>query len=270
MTWIKMRCDLTDDPSVIRMASILKADRFAVVGRLHKFWAWCDSHTVDGLVEFVDEEIVDELVSMSGFAKAMQLVGWLELLNGAVALPKFDRHNGKSAKKRAEATERKRLSRLAEDDEDEDEPQEDVTAKNMLSQKNATDVTKKCDQRREEKIREDIKEIPPIPPKGGRAAISLATYLQLCKAEGKKPIAEDDPVFAYASKVGIPHDFLRLQWLEFKERYSQPDAKRYKAWATVFGKSVRGNWFRLWYATDNGYALSTVGLQAEKMHREAA
>lgn len=114
----------------------------------------------------------------------------------------------------------------------------------------------------------------PIPPDGGlssrkRSAIAFPTFLAECKAAGVQPIPDDDSVFAYATTAGIPHDFLRLQWLEFKTRYSLPDAKRYKAWPTVFGKSVRGNWFRLWYATnDGGYALTTTGVQADNAHKE--
>jgi uncharacterized protein YdaU (DUF1376 family) len=111
------------------------------------------------------------------------------------------------------------------------------------------------------------KDITPRPPKG---ATSLDDYLEQCRREGKKPIAEDSPVFTYAKEIGLPHDFLRLQWLEFKARYSLPDAKKYKAWPTVFGKSVRGNWFKLWYVKDDTYFLSTQGLQAQKLHKEAA
>lgn len=125
------------------------------------------------------------------------------------------------------------------------------------------------------------KTIPPIPPKGGepgtnseeqrKTAISLRTYLDDCKRSGLKPIPEGHAVFAYAAKVGIPDDFLRLHWLEFKDRYTMPDAKRYKSWATVFHKSVKGNWFRLWYAANDGaYALTTIGLQAQRDHAEAA
>jgi len=109
--------------------------------------------------------------------------------------------------------------------------------------------------------------ITPIPPNG---ATSLDDYLEQCKREGKKPIAEDNPVFSYAKEIGLPHDFLRLQWLEFKNYYSLPGAKKYKAWPTVFGKSVRGNWFKLWHIKDSQYCLSTTGLQAQKLHKEAA
>lgn len=123
---------------------------------------------------------------------------------------------------------------------------------------------------------------PPIPPKGGepeakdesrkrQAAVSLKTYLEECKHAGQKAIPEGHAVFAYAAKVGIPDEFLRLHWLEFRERYTMPDAKRYKSWPTVFHKSVKGNWFHLWYAANDGsYALTTVGQQAQRNHQEAA
>lgn len=126
-----------------------------------------------------------------------------------------------------------------------------------------------------------LKTNTPIPPVGGKpsareksrkaSAIALPTYLEQCKASGEKPIPETDSVFEYAAKVGISQDLLRLQWLEFKERYSVADAKRYKAWPTVFGKSVRGNWFKLWFASNDGsYALTTVGQQAQRNHGGAA
>lgn len=111
----------------------------------------------------------------------------------------------------------------------------------------------------------------PIPPKGGSSAISFPQYLQNCKEQNISPIPEGDPVFAYAEEIGLPHDFLRLHWLEFKERYSAPDAKKYKSWKLVFNKSVRGNWLKLWHLNADGtYVLSTVGLQANKLHKVAA
>ena len=114
------------------------------------------------------------------------------------------------------------------------------------------------------------KEKPPIPPKGGNPAISLSTYLEKCKQEGCKPIPEDSAVFDYAKKIGLPNDFLKLQWLEFKARYCLPNSKRYKRWDTVFLKSVQGNWFKLWYVENGDYGLTTVGQQAKKANREAA
>jgi hypothetical protein len=90
------------------------------------------------------------------------------------------------------------------------------------------------------------------------------------KASGQKPIPEDDAVFTYAEGVGIPAEFLRLAWLEFRHRYTQPEAKRYRDWRAVFRKAVRGNWLKVWFLdpASNQYGLTTVGLQAQRAHQE--
>lgn len=170
------------------------------------------------------------------------------------------------------AAERKRAQRERERDNGGDGYLDDVTPSHTMSRH----VTP-----REEESREEHKN-PPIPPEGGnpveqsdqpkrKAAISLRTYLDECSQVGQKAIPEGHAVFGYAAKVGIPDDFLRLHWLEFKDRYTMPDAKRYKSWPTVFQKSVQGNWFHLWFAANDGsYALTTVGQQAQRNHQEAA
>ncbi|MBQ1761930.1 MAG: hypothetical protein IIZ92_03400 [Aquincola sp.] len=120
-----------------------------------------------------------------------------------------------------------------------------------------------------EKSREE--EIPPIPPKGAKPpAVGLKSWMQGIKAKGEKPIPDGDEVFTYAAEVGIPLEFLHLAWLEFKHRYGQPDAKRYRNWRLVFRKAVRGNWLKLWYVSSGEYALTTVGIQAQRAHQEKA
>ena len=111
----------------------------------------------------------------------------------------------------------------------------------------------------------------PIPPRGAKAAVSLKTWAESVKAKGEKLIPEDDAVFDYAAAAGIPDDFMALAWQEFRHRYSQPDAKRYRDWRQVFRKAVRGNWLKLWYADPNGeYRLTTTGIQAQRAMAEAA
>lgn len=113
------------------------------------------------------------------------------------------------------------------------------------------------------------KVIPPTPPKGGRkpAPVGLKAWLETIKASGEKPIPETDPVFTYAAEVGIPDEFLRLAWLEFRHRYAQPDVKRYRDWRAVFRKAVRGNWMKLWFVSSDGsFGLTTVGYQAQRAH----
>lgn len=250
--WIKMRTDLFTHPKVVRISSALKADRFRTVGGLMSVWCLFDAHSIDGQLEGYSLATVDDLIGWQGFASAMQAVGWLGDCPGGLVLPEFDKHNGQSAKRRAQDSDRKRAGRLSASEAD----------------KNGT---------REEK-RRDIKN-PPIPPeseddrtkgKSKKSAVGLPAYLQACRQSGVKPIPEGDTVFTYAEQVGIPLEFLRLHWLEFKARYSEPEAKRYKDWAAVHRKSVRGNWFKLWFiAPDGNVSLTTVGEQARRAHGEA-
>lgn len=117
----------------------------------------------------------------------------------------------------------------------------------------------------------DIKEIP-LTPKGvksKRSAIEIKKFLETCKTNSEKPIPETDPVFQYAEDVGIPLEFLRLAWREFVDRH-QEGQKRYTDWRRAFRNCVRANWYKLWWANDGGYQLTTVGIQAERKHIEAA
>ena len=99
--WIKMRLDLPEDPAVYRIARLTGLDRLAVVGRLYAFWAWADKHAVDGHVDGGESVDVDEMVSHAGFAEAMVKVGWLQIADGSLTIPKHERHNGESAKERS-------------------------------------------------------------------------------------------------------------------------------------------------------------------------
>lgn len=112
--WIKMRANLRSDPAVVSIARALRLDVDAVVGKLHAVWSWADGVTEDGLVDGVDAELVDEIARRKGFAAAMAATprsAWLIIRGNGVEFPRFDRHNGKSAKRRALDAERKRLDR---------------------------------------------------------------------------------------------------------------------------------------------------------------
>lgn len=115
MSWIKMRVELLDDPAVLRMAEALGLDEYAVVGRLHKLWSWADAHTIDGETDGVQAKWVDRYVGKTGFADAMSEVGWLLIVDDGIVFPEFEKHNGASAKRRAENTVRQRLSREQRD-----------------------------------------------------------------------------------------------------------------------------------------------------------
>jgi hypothetical protein len=106
--WIKVEKATPDKPEVLRMARLLELDRDLVLGKIVRFWSWADANSVDGVVDGVVSTDVDAVVDLPGFANALKVVGWLEFDDAAqkIALPKFGRHNGESAKKRALKTER--------------------------------------------------------------------------------------------------------------------------------------------------------------------
>ena len=109
--WIKMRTDLLTSPKVVRMASALNADRFRIAGGLLSVWSLFDAHSVDGILEGYTSSAVDELAAWPGFAESMLSVGWLEQDGTSLAMPRFDAHNGASAKRRAQDADRKRNDR---------------------------------------------------------------------------------------------------------------------------------------------------------------
>lgn len=117
---------------------------------------------------------------------------------------------------------------------------------------------------------------PSITVKGGAQArlsssrrsrseeISIAQFLENCKASGEKAIPEDDPVMEYAEKVGITNEMLAVAWAEFKAAYL-PTSKRYKDWRQTFRNAVRRNWYKLWFlAEGQGAAWTTAGEQARR------
>ena len=170
--WIKMRVDLHTDPAVMRMADVLGADSYQVVGWLYAAWVWADTHADrHGHVTLVSRSCLDTVTGRSGFGEAMESVGWLvsEAGDGAgITFPKFDRHMGEGAKERAKAAARKRLQRGRQAAAGHDgvtpvsrKCHADVTPESRPGHEK---VTPREEKRREEKISEDR---PSLPPAGG-------------------------------------------------------------------------------------------------------
>lgn len=262
--WIKMRNDLPDDPAVIAIAARLGLDEFAVIGRLHTLWAWADEQSRDGHAVGVTSAWLDRKVQRDGFADALVSVGWLEVTNDGLTIPNFENHNGETAKVRALGTRRKQRQRAGEAPVDVP-PTVPKTVATVSLDVSRTQRDKS--ETREEK-RRDI-EIP-LTPKPDRKlpVVSLGAWITTTKAKGEKPIPDDDPVFAYADRIALPREFLSLAWREFRGRYLEPEAKKYRDWRAVFRKAVRGNWLKLWYVAGDVYQLTTVGLQAQRLHAE--
>ena len=174
--WIKIDHEIHEKPEVLMIAQETGMDVYGVVGRLVRVWTWFDTHTHNGCANVALDAQLDAWTLCDGFAKAMRKAGWLTELG---TLPNFDRHNGKTAKRRVIAAETMRRSRCA----------------NVA-------LTAQPEKRREEKRRIQN---PPTPQRGDSAP------------EKRKPKTPFDPLSALSGIQGSPLDSpaFRAAWAEW-------------------------------------------------------
>lgn len=148
MNWVKINTALPRSPKVMLLASLMGVSRHEALGLAVDWLCWLDSVTTDGSTgltadlidmlfhpESVSQNFVTDVTACHKMSQTLVTIGWLEAgENGQLHAVDFEKHNGDSAKKRAEAAERQRKSRAR-----------------RSSQENVTEVTKKCDQIREDK-----------------------------------------------------------------------------------------------------------------------
>ena len=269
--WIKMRSNLWDDPRISWIVDSTDCSEAAAIGGLYWLWVAADQHSSDGVMHGMSLRTVDRKTGISGFSAALVSAGWLEEHPDGIKLARFEEHNGASAKMRAQTAKRVATCKGNAKVTQSALPNEwdSVTRALAKEDQSVTSALPREEKRREEETTTPIPPIGGLPSKKRIAAISFPAFIAECKESGKTPIPEDASVFEYADNAGLSRDMLRLQWLEFKDRYSEPGAKKYKAWPSVFCKSVRGNWFKLWFndKNGNGFVLTTTGTQAENTHR---
>ena len=108
---------------------------------------------------------------------------------------------------------------------------------------------------------------------------TFAAFVDECRAKGEKPIPEGHPVFRFADDAGIPVEFVRLAWFEFRRDFGDggKSAKKRQAgvrgWRQHFDNAVRKGWYRLWAFDRQGECYLTpagIALQREAEARDAA
>jgi len=117
--WIKVEVSTPDKPEICAIASRLRMDEDAVVGKLIRLWAWAELNRVDPNDLIVTKEFLDKLVSKKGFTEAMILSGWLGMDGERLFFPNFGKHNGEDSKVRgltAKRVEKHRKSKLIKND----------------------------------------------------------------------------------------------------------------------------------------------------------
>lgn len=136
--WIKVRSSLWSHPKVVTVAKRLGVTRAYAIGALCCAWFVTDQHADDEGVLQMTSEALDSLTETPGLADAMVSVGWLVVHDDCIQVPRYQEHNGSTAKSRA------------------------VTQKRVKKHRSGNaGVTPERYQRREEKKREEKKETTP-------------------------------------------------------------------------------------------------------------
>lgn len=159
MNWIKINVTLPRSPKILLLGQYLGISRYEALGLAVEWLTWLDGITTNGEIEltaelmdrlfyadFLSQKNVTEVIdsryvchtNIKELSHALEKIGWIHVdENNVIHVQDFEKHNGETAKKRAENAERQRKSRKKK--------------KEKQSQENITPVTKKCDQIREDK-----------------------------------------------------------------------------------------------------------------------
>lgn len=194
--WIKMRTGLWTHPKVALIAMRLGIPRAAVIGCLHGAWSIADEHSEDGTIAYLTTDMIDAQVEQPGFAQQMAAVGWLEITDTGVQFPRYEEHNGATAKRRASEQKRKRVERAAVHD---PPPVRNPSAS----------MRTKCGP---EERRGEEKKKPPIVPQGTSGGVDETTNPKAPKPKRTRfspPTLQEVTAYCAERRNGIqPQDFL--------------------------------------------------------------
>lgn len=109
---------------------------------------------------------------------------------------------------------------------------------------------------------------PVDPEKQKPRSVTLATYLDTCRAVGMKAIPDDHHIRRYCADAGITEDMMAIAWMRFREEHTTGarKAKRYIDWPETFANCVKSSWYGLWVCNTEGPAnWTSKGLQEKRV-----
>lgn len=112
-SWVKVLTTLPKDRDIIALARALACGRHEALGIAVEWLCWLDDNSTDGGTGLTAAEI-DGILCRNGACAAFEAVGWAVTGDdGFIVASGFDKHNGETAKKRAETAERVRKHRAS-------------------------------------------------------------------------------------------------------------------------------------------------------------
>jgi hypothetical protein len=215
--WLKMECETPEKPEVMVLTATLGwTDTDLTVGKLFKLWCWFDKHTVDGNAVGVTSALLDAKIGVTGFCQAVASVGWLEVYEGGIRLPKFDRHNGTTAKSRSQTA--KRVATFKAN------AKGNVQGNATGNAHTVTDALPREEKRREEKKEQDQEQLPPT--SSAPAPLDLGSSDGVTQAKPAKRNGSrlpDDwrptPELIAAARAERPDIDLRMETAKFRDHW---------------------------------------------------
>jgi len=117
--WIKWVKGLSTRREISVLARKLNISRREAACACMEMWEWADLETADGHIKGATRDDIDLLLGLPGFGSALESpeVGWLRSTERGITFPRWERHNGKTAKARAlEQRKKKRQRDLGKDE----------------------------------------------------------------------------------------------------------------------------------------------------------
>jgi hypothetical protein len=111
--WIKIETSTPDKPELRQVARLCKATRAETFCAFFQLWSYFDLHFEDGFIADLSLDDIDDTAGLAGFGEALVAVGWLLANDGGFTIVNWERHNGQSAKKRAQSMRRMQSRRAA-------------------------------------------------------------------------------------------------------------------------------------------------------------
>ena len=93
------------------IARTLHVSRREAAAMCMEVWEWSSEQSIDGLIHGIEAPDLSDAVGIPGIGEAMIAAGWIVAGESSIQFPNWERFNGKSARSRMYAAERKRRER---------------------------------------------------------------------------------------------------------------------------------------------------------------